>query len=477
MKLRYLLALPILATALMGCDEIEYSDAKPVENPQLPAITENDFTVAPSSALTGGMNLETLKSQASDPDTYMVPLYSVTVNTEALPESATLTGDIEFSVSPDFENPFNITDVVIEDGVASVPLSSLIYTRGTMFGKDPRPYNVYYRIPVYVNLDGGQYKLGNKDFYYCDANTFTQEGVNPGYTVEEAYYLVGPKGNEVSTAIKFNHSEYNIYDDAIFTVTAKFEEGHSSWVIVPQSVYEAANGGVPDASKVYGPQDATSLEGVLELGGAAGNLEAGNKYDFSINLSTLKYTISPIADFDYLYTPGDANGWSQLSSQLLYTNDYVKYEGFAYLSGGFKFTSAPDWDGQNFGQGEKENEISTTGGNINVETPGLYWCEVNINEMTYSLTPIDAVSMIGDFNNWGGDVELTPSDDYLTWTGTLETTGGGWKFRMNNDWPINLGGSEDNLVINGDNLSNDAGTYTVTLNLGKLPYSCTVVAQ
>lgn len=475
MKLKYIYLLPLLATAMIGCDEIEYSDAKPVENPQLPEITQADFSVSPSSLLSNGLNLESLSSQTDNPDAYMVQLYTVNVNTNDLPEDAIISGGLELATSSDFSNPFNVGDITISEGVASVPLSSLIYTRSTMFGKDPREYTVYYRIPVYVTVDGGQYKLGDKDFYYCDGDSFKEFGVDPGYTVEEAYYLLGPNGMDLSDAVKFNHSGYNIYDDTVFTLTAKFEEGNSSWLVIPLSVYEA--GGSPSPSKVYGPTDAESLTGVLELGGSAGELESGKKYDFTINLSTLSYTISEVADFEYLYTPGNSNGWSQNASQMLSTNDFVNYSGFVYLSGEFKFTSQINWDGINFGQGAEEGTLSTDGGNLNAE-PGLYWASVNINELTYSLTPITSISMIGDFNDWGGDVELTPSEDFLTWTGTLTlANAGGWKFRVNNDWAINLGGSDDNLVTNGDNLYNEAGTYTVTLELNKLPYSCSVEAE
>ncbi|MCH5224278.1 MAG: hypothetical protein J1E82_09575 [Muribaculaceae bacterium] len=474
MKLRYLFALPILATALMGCDEIEYSDAKPVENPQLPGISKNDFAVSPSSVLVNGLNLEELANQTDDPESYMVDLYTINVLTDALPANAVVSGSIQFAVDDTFDNPFNLDNLQIENGVVSVPLSSLIYTRSTMFGKDPRPYQVFYRIPVYVTVDGGQYKIGDKDYYFCDGDEFTEEGVNPGYTVEEAYYLVGPDGTSLDSAIKFEHSGYNIYDDTIFTVTAKFSEGNSSWIIVPQSVYES---GSLDSNEVYGPQDAEALEGVLELGGNPGTLQSGKKYDFSINLSTLSYTISEIADFEYLYTPGNSNGWDQLASQMLYTDNFINYHGFAYLDGGFKFTSAPDWNGINYGAGEEEGTISTSGGDLSAEA-SLYWCDVNVDNLTYILTDITAVSMIGDFNDWNGDVELTPSDNYLIWTGTLTLeNAGGWKFRMNNSWDINLGGTESNLVINGDNINSEPGTYIVTLDLSKLPYSFTILAQ
>ena len=479
MKLKYLFALPILATALTGCDDIEMSDAKPVENPQLPGITVEDFRVTPGAALSGTMDLDALSASTTDPDNYMLDLYTIEVLTEDLPESAVLSGGLQLADNAGFDNPFNVDNITVSDGVASVPLSSLLYIRSQMFGKDPRPYTVYYRIPVYVTVNGGQYKIGTRDSYFCNGNSFTQEGVNPGYTVEEAYYLVGAEGNTCATAVKFNHSEYNIYDDAVFTVTVKFGAGNTSWQVVPESVYKASNGGVPDAAKCYGPADAAALSGTLNLGGK-GTLNADARYDFSINLSTLEYTVKEVADFDYLYTPGGSNGWNQEQSQMLSTTDHENYSGYVYLNGDFKFTSAPNWDGINYGLGNKEGTLSTAGDNIPSPNAGLYWVEVNINALTYTLTPIETVSMVGGFNGWNEKegVQLTPSEDFLTWTGTLTLTESNeWKFCMNNSWNPNLGGTLDNLVPNGDNISTEAGTYTVTLDLHKLPYSCKVVAN
>lgn len=195
--------------------------------------------------------------------------------------------------------------------------------------------------------------------------------------------------------------------------------------------------------------------------------------------------------FNYLYTPGAANNWSQNDSQLLSTTNYVNYSGCAYLSSdGFKFTSADNWDGINYGAGEEEGTLDTDGeaGNLTVEETGLYWCDVNINALTYSLTQITTYGLIGDATEgqWDNSLPMTPSDDYLTWTITTTLGDGGFKFRANDAWDINLGanGDEepseayDDLVQGGKNLlSPGEGTYTITLNLSQLPYSCTVVAQ
>ena len=74
---------------------------------------------------------------------------------------------------------------------------------------------------------------------------------------------------------------------------------------------------------------------------------------------------------------------------------------------------------------------------------------------------------------------MTPSADYLTWTGEFALSAGDeWKFRANDGWDINLGGALDNLVSGGDNFKcTETGTYVITLNLKARPYTATVVKK
>ena len=87
--------------------------------------------------------------------------------------------------------------------------------------------------------------------------------------------------------------------------------------------------------------------------------------------------------------------------------------------------------------------------------------------------------MIGGFNGWGESTVMTPSDDFLTWTGEVTLSAGDeFKFRANDAWDVNLGGSLTNLVQGGDNLkATEAGTFIVTLDLSVNPYSATMVKK
>ena len=182
-----------------------------------------------------------------------------------------------------------------------------------------------------------------------------------------------------------------------------------------------------------------------------------------------------------LYTPGGSNNWSHAASQLLFTKDYANYYGYANLNGIFNFTSAPNWDGINYGNAG-EGVLSTDGGagNLTVAEPGLYWLHVNLAALTYEATLVKTIGLIGDAtpNGWGASTALTPSADNLVWTGEVTFGAGEFKFRANNEWTITLGGSMDDLQQDGGNLASPgAGTYAVTLDLSKLPYTCTMVKK
>lgn len=187
----------------------------------------------------------------------------------------------------------------------------------------------------------------------------------------------------------------------------------------------------------------------------------------------------PAPEITYLYTPGQANGWSGAASQSLMSEDNTTYTGYAVLDpGGFKFTSQTDWGGTNYGNAGQKGKLTTDGnaGNLTVEDKGLYWCDVNIVKLTYTATLCTTYGLIGDaVGGWDASKPLTPSADFLTWEGDITFGNGNFKFRANDGWDINLGGKLDELKPNGSDIpSPGSGTYHVVLQFAKRPYSATV---
>ena len=74
-------------------------------------------------------------------------------------------------------------------------------------------------------------------------------------------------------------------------------------------------------------------------------------------------------------------------------------------------------------------------------------------------------------NGWNGpDIKMWSSTDgNLVAYATLSA--GEIKFRKNNDWGVNLGGSNGTLSSGGSNIAVTAGTYKITINVSKNTYS------
>ena len=88
--------------------------------------------------------------------------------------------------------------------------------------------------------------------------------------------------------------------------------------------------------------------------------------------------------------------------------------------------------------------------------------------------------MIGDATPGGWDVSspLTATDAMkLVWEGDVTLKTGTMKFRANDAWDANLGGSLDDLKQNGSDIAVKEGTYHVVLDLSSLPYKATLTAK
>ncbi|MBO4720591.1 MAG: DUF5115 domain-containing protein [Prevotella sp.] len=170
---------------------------------------------------------------------------------------------------------------------------------------------------------------------------------------------------------------------------------------------------------------------------------------------------------DNFYEIGNEGGWS--TSHLLLGDGNGKYQGYYWLDGEFKFKpNADNWDNDlEYVSGDNTSGSLTDGGGPNCPDPGAGFYQINLDfaNMHYSLTKIESVSLIGGFNDWGGDVDMTYNKEEGCWQVTTDAVSGEYKFRANHDWSINWGGSVDDLTQGGDNLTIDGGTHTFKLYL------------
>lgn len=195
------------------------------------------------------------------------------------------------------------------------------------------------------------------------------------------------------------------------------------------------------------------------------------QYIITVNTNNMTYDVEGLAYADMIWQAGNANGWGSPAAGLknkgwkdARQND-GDYYGFMYLNGDFKFRSHENsWDAPDWGLEEAFDDYSGSlvaqGGNLNAPA-GFYMVEANLADMTYQLTPITTIGVIGGFNGWASDyasLQYNPSTG--AWEGYCDIPAGTeFKFRANEDWAINWGGDINNLSYDGGNLMFDVDGY------------------
>lgn len=189
------------------------------------------------------------------------------------------------------------------------------------------------------------------------------------------------------------------------------------------------------------------------------------------------FTISaklPAPEFaTFIYEIGNSHGWST-SMPLFCKDSDGKYQGYYYLNGGFKFKPhADNWDGD-WGQDPNgpEGALIDDGEQDCQAAAGFYQIDVDLVAMTYKITAVNSISIIGTVNgSWDTDTDMTYNTTTGAWEVTTTLNAGKMKFRMNHDWTISWGGANgdstaySNLTQHGgtDLDLTEAGTYKIEL--------------
>jgi len=486
MKYTALFGLAALTLGFCACDEIEESTGLPQTNPQLPIVTVDNVPVTPDAAVEQSVNLTTANNNGGTIDVAVIGTPT------DFPEGFAAEV-LWFEIGNDaaFTKKASVQATTDADGNVVAQADDWQAAHVKVFGKNPKASTTYVRIPAWAVDGKQQIRLGDENEYYSTFSTeVTPLDLFDGHVIEDAYYLLYSNSKDswdFSKAIKFNHSEYDPYDDPTFTVNVPAQTAAWYWIVVPESTY--ATGGF-----VNGPESSYSVEYASKL---SGNLMTNDSDDYgtpgkvttlnvpmsvTVEMAKLTYDVASLV----LYTPGVANGWEDLTAtQVLMTSDGKTYTGFAHLKDGFKFATPTTWYG--FGG---DGKLSTDGGasDIKVKNDGLYWCTANVEALTYSLGYVERLCLVGDASPAGWNVaaddatavKFTPSADYLVWTVVVTLKDGGVKIHANSNWDIQLGDINGELVNNGGsgNIPGPgAGKYLVTLDLSARPYSLTFTPQ
>lgn len=163
------------------------------------------------------------------------------------------------------------------------------------------------------------------------------------------------------------------------------------------------------------------------------------------------------------------NGWDGPDIPFWQTGEANVFVAYADLvDGEIKFRENNDWTNNYGGTG---GTLVAGGDNIPV-TAGKYKITIDLNAFTYTIETW-SLGIVGSAapNGWDGpDVELgfdSTSDQFRAVTSLMD---GEIKFRLNNDWGTNWGGSGGVLELNGPNIAVTADKYVVTVNFNENTY-------
>lgn len=443
-----------LAGLFMGSCSEDFKDwADPQTNPQEDAITIPGFTATAAQAID-------FASVTTD------SVNTFSLSSAALPEGFTL-GNARIELTPQgVENATKTTVNTSLDGKGAVAdLASVVESA---YGK--RPTARTFDAQVYVNaIKEGQAVL-------IDAGKINLVMTPKAPFIDAAYYLVGDMfttddvngWNTISDKQKFKHSDKDVYEDPIFTITFETTKADQYWKIIPKANVDAGNTDA-SAAGVVGPKvdgEDSMTDSLTNVDAKAGKIAKAGKYKLTLNMMDYTYTFEEVKYDPFIYFIGATDGWKS-SDQKLALVDEAKgvYTGYVYVADPngaglqFKFQRvAGSWDNQinastfnTFSDAATPNE----NGNIGVNAgEGVYYFDVNLGEGTIKATKVETMGITGQFNGWNSDAVMTwNAEEYCFEATNVGVTADGWKFRVNGGWDINLGGSLNNLTAGGDNIT------------------------
>ena len=429
--------------SMVSCTE-DYTDwANPQTNPEEEAVSFGDGSVTPVDVI----NLADVTGD------------KVKVASIVAPTSTKDSYKSSFKINLDGQS----FDIDADGNMAKADLVSYITDK---FGKRPIERDID------ATLDAWQ-SNGSTAVKMATSETFQVKAIPEAPFIDNGYYLVGDmfttddvNGWTKGVAKAFNHSENDVYDDPIFTVSFETTKADQYWKIIPKKNIDADDLWAPG---VVGPKvdGDDSMTGALTNGEAkAGKIAKAGKYKLTINMMDYSYTIEEVNYDPFIYFIGSTDGWKSNDQKLALVDDAKGvYTGYVYLADPnnagfeFKFQRAPgNWDtaiGASTFVTFKESAIGVANGNLGVKDgKGVYYMDVNLSEGTIEATKVETMGMIGGFNGWDGDAVMTwNAEEYCFEATNAGVTADGWKFRVNGDWAINLGGSINNLTAGGDNIT------------------------
>lgn len=418
------------------------------------------------------------------------------------PADYALSVDMQVAPSSDFKTYTTIETTVEGDAITVNPdlFNGAIQQ---VITKQPGVVNAWCRFVAYASLGSTRIRLGGLDKTYTPGE-YIVTTLNPSRVIEDSYYFVPCKADgsldfAAAKVMANTRPGTPLYDNPEFAVkidvTAEQAAAGLLWKVVPASSYQAQS-----SENAYGclPDEENPLEGKLVAQYGPGTISISGSLLVSANLETETYSV--LYAYENLYP---VSGRTSITNvMMLYTNDYVNYSGVSAANAYFTLytdvnksvtiTQDPDVEPV-----VSENGLSMTGslvmgdGGVTIKTPvsgnTLYWMNINLVQLTFSVDALQTLSVIGSGNGWDltTATTLTHSSDLKTWTAKDVYIGDMFKINANGAWDISFGGQpvqdvEGEKVYQvykadgGGDMSCEPGTYDVTLDFSSQPYMLTL---
>ncbi len=265
--------------------------------------------------------------------------------------------------------------------------------------------------------------------------------------------LIGDAVGGWSTDVDLTTTDNNIYTLTGYTIVSggvKFRQNH-------------------DWGTNWGGTAFPSGTAVLN---SADNIPAiAGTYDITFNLTTLTYNFVSTTNFANIGIIGSAVNGGATTDTNLFTTDGVNYFIKAInLSDGNAHFRQDDSETINWSDSAFPSGTGTQNGTDIPVTANDYNIDFNITTGAYSFNFLD-ISLIGQFNSWGADVDLTTADgENYTLNGFIlpdtAPNPNELKFRQNHDWSVNWGDGGGNITLT-------PGTYNVTFTRSTGAYTFT----
>ena len=521
MKKISLYIMALLSMGLVSCNQDFETIFSPQTNEQESLLQASDVTVANNTPAV--INLSDFFTE--DGLSKAIPIGTASVKEGAMPANSILKAEVEFSKDADFANSIilgaNSLEGSNEISVAASQLQDAYFNDIT---RNPATTDLYIRTILYTVTGGTAEAIVGKpgENYYAESTVkFTP--LNK-VQISPAYYVIGAAGGwsaEGARTQKFNHSDADVYEDPIFSIVVDAGGDDCWFAIGDDTAIDAVAAG--DWNQLFGTKGASEdLTGTMDrrtnLGGDHSfHVTGAKKIKITLNMMEYSYTIEPVNVADAYYLVGGPEDWagSAASKSQKFSHSAASVADdpvFTYVLEGTggdiwfaigddeacdAIANDNDWSklyGTTSGNGEnglsgslsRRSSLSDDGSFKVDGTSKFIRIQINMAEMTYTITPLDFdpyVYFIGATDGWtNAEQKLALTDESGIYTGYLycaDPNGWGNEFKFQKipgDWDSQLnsgsftGGITGDFADGGDNIKANAGegVYFVTLDMANL---------